>query len=82
APGYSNQDLIRMQESPDGSPIWNLARRNRGIVQEHSFWEIRNGETSLFWEDAWQQFSKLGGPEFADIQRQCQGMGKTTVNQY
>jgi len=82
APGYSNQDLIRMQESPDGSPIWNLARRNREIVQEHSFWEIRDGETALFWEDAWQQFSKLGGPEFADLQRQCQEMGRTTVNQY
>ena len=37
APLHNTQDLIRMQENPEGSLIWNLAKRNRGIVQENSF---------------------------------------------
>lgn len=39
-PTCNNQDLIRLQEVPEGSPIWNLARKNCDIVQENSFWEI------------------------------------------
>ena len=59
APRHSIQYLIRMQENPEGSPIWNLARKNRHIVQENSFWEIRDGDLALFWEDKWQQESIL-----------------------
>lgn len=66
-PECNNQDLIRPQEVLEGSPIWNLARRNRNIGQDHSFWEIRNGETALFLEDAWQQLSRLERPELADF---------------
>jgi hypothetical protein len=49
----NNQDMIRLQEVPEGSPIWNLACKNRSIVQENNFWEIRNGRIALFWEDSW-----------------------------
>eukprot|EP00253_Pinus_taeda_P024446 PITA_24446 len=52
-PNCSETDLIRLQEVREGSPIWNLAKWNRNIIQDHSFWEIRNGNTVLFWEDAW-----------------------------
>eukprot|EP00253_Pinus_taeda_P022384 PITA_22384 len=51
-PTGCNLDLIRMQESPNGSPIWNHAQANRSIIQDHSFWEIQNGTQALFWEDA------------------------------
>eukprot|EP00253_Pinus_taeda_P027470 PITA_27470 len=53
-PNCNEQNLIRLQEVPEGSPIWNLAKHNRNIIQDYSFWEIRNGETTFFWEDAWQ----------------------------
>lgn len=39
-PECNNQDLIRLQEVLEGSPIWNLARKNRKLVQENNFWEI------------------------------------------
>lgn len=51
-PDCSEQDLIRLQDVPEGSPIWNLARRNCNIIQDQSFWEIHNGETTFFWEEA------------------------------
>eukprot|EP00253_Pinus_taeda_P016062 PITA_16062 len=72
APSRSNQDLIRMQQIPEGSPIWNLARKNRDIIQENSFWEVRNGKTAVFYEDAWQQYPKLEKPELAELQRRLQ----------
>jgi hypothetical protein len=25
------------------------------LIQKHAFWEIRNGEHSLFWKDSWKQ---------------------------
>ena len=30
------------------------------IMQEHCFWEIRDGESANFWEDSWNQLPKLG----------------------
>lgn len=44
----NNRDLIRLQEVPEGSPIWNHARKNRNLVQDNSFWEIRNGHSAFF----------------------------------
>eukprot|EP00253_Pinus_taeda_P008724 PITA_08724 len=61
-PDCDIQELIRLQETPEGSPIWNHAKRNKNLVQEKSFWEIRNGRLALFWEDAWQQLPKLDSP--------------------
>jgi len=36
-PNCHIQDIIRLQEVPEGSPIWSLARKNRNIVQENCF---------------------------------------------
>eukprot|EP00253_Pinus_taeda_P001635 PITA_01635 len=82
APSQSNQELIRMQESPEGSLIWNLAMKNRDIMQENSFWEICNGEIALFWEDAWQKHPKLEKLELVELQRKLQEKGMLTVHRY
>eukprot|EP00253_Pinus_taeda_P022901 PITA_22901 len=81
-PNGSNLDLIRMQETPNGSPIWNHAQANRSIVQDHSFWEIRNGTQALFWEDAWQQSPKLDTPILQPLKLINQTEGHFRVNQY
>eukprot|EP00253_Pinus_taeda_P011770 PITA_11770 len=78
----SKSDLIRLQEVSEGSPIWNLARRNRNIIQDHSFWEIRDGETTFFWEDAWQQLPRLATPDLENYKREAQTGGNYRVNQY
>ena len=52
--------LICFNEAPSGSPIWLKAMASKTIVQEHSFWEIRNGSRAKFWEDSWNQFPILG----------------------
>jgi hypothetical protein len=47
--------LIRFNDRIQGSNIWNTTWNNRMLIQKHTFWEIRNGEHSLFWQDSWQQ---------------------------
>eukprot|EP00253_Pinus_taeda_P027819 PITA_27819 len=79
-PNCSETDLIQLQEVPEGSPIWNLAKRNRNIIQDHSFWEIRNGNTALFWEDAWQQLPRLATPDLENYKREVQSTGNYKVN--
>eukprot|EP00253_Pinus_taeda_P029800 PITA_29800 len=81
-PNSSNLDLIRMQETPNGSPIWNHAQANRSIVQDYSFWEIRNGNLALFWEDAWQQSPKLDTPLLHPLKQLTQNEGHFRVNHY
>jgi hypothetical protein len=51
--------LIRWNNSCAGSLIWNTAERNRSLIQDHAFWEIGNGTTTLFWTDSWQQLLPL-----------------------
>ena len=60
ARGRPRHALIHFNETPNGSPIWLKALAGRSIVQEHSFWEIRNGNRVKFWDDAWNQFPILG----------------------
>eukprot|EP00253_Pinus_taeda_P009477 PITA_09477 len=81
-PNCNKKDLIWLQEVPEGSPIWNLAKRNHNIIQDHSFWEIRNGNTAFFWEDAWQQLPRLTTPNLENYKREVQTTGNYTVNQY
>eukprot|EP00253_Pinus_taeda_P011270 PITA_11270 len=69
-------------ESPNGSPIWNHAQANRSIVEDHSFWEIRNGTQALFWEDAWQQSPKLESPTLQPLKLSYQTEGHSRVNHY
>jgi hypothetical protein len=59
-----NQDKICFRGTKEGSTIWNLAWRNKTWIQTYNFWEIINGRTTQFWEDAWQQeprMEKLAG---------------------
>jgi len=51
---WQEKNLIRMTRQVKGSLIWNRAWENRALVQNHSFWEIRNGNLAWFWEDNWQ----------------------------
>jgi hypothetical protein len=47
-------ELISMEREHHESLIWNNAWSNRGIFQAHFFWEIQNGHSTVFREDAWK----------------------------
>eukprot|EP00253_Pinus_taeda_P028466 PITA_28466 len=81
-PTSSNLELIRLQDNPNGSPIWNHAQANRSIIQDYCFWEIRNGTQALFWEDAWQQTPKLESPALLPLMLAYQSEGHNRVNHY
>jgi hypothetical protein len=36
-----------------------VAWKNRPLIQEHAFWEVRNGHNALFWTDSWQKMPPL-----------------------
>lgn len=55
----ATKDILRATEIPKGSSIWNLASQNRELINKFAFWEIRNGSTAQFWEEAWQQRDRL-----------------------
>ena len=57
---WDKQDLIIFLEDLPGSHIWKTACRGRSIVQDHSFSEIRNGQTKMIWEDSWKKMPPLG----------------------
>jgi len=59
APNDQFNQLIIFNEQVHDSNIWNTAWRNRPLIQQHAFWEIRNGESALFWQDSWQQLPPL-----------------------
>lgn len=40
--------IMRKEEMPKGSTIWNLACQNRDIINTHAFWEVRNGRITKF----------------------------------
>jgi exonuclease III len=63
APNAQSNQLIRFNEQTQGSNIWNTAWRNRPLIQQHAFWEVRNGESALFWQDSWQQLPPLDDME-------------------
>ena len=50
---------LKIDIVPKGSLIWNLATTNRYLIRSHRFWEIREGDKALFWEDSWQKREKL-----------------------
>ena len=52
-------NLVRMENDPQGSQLWNLAWTNKHLIQKHCFWEIRNGNIALFWHDSWDQKARL-----------------------
>jgi hypothetical protein len=82
APDINDQDRIHFMGTREGSTIWNLAWRNKTWVQTHSFWEVRNGKTTRFWEDAWQQEPKMGNLDREELQQDMIVQGKTNVHHY
>ena len=65
-----------------GSTIWNRAWENRALVQNDSFWEIRNGNLAWFWEDNWQQDDNLQSEELVDIHTDNINKGLRWVSDY
>eukprot|EP00253_Pinus_taeda_P014726 PITA_14726 len=55
----STVEILKQKNTPRGSSVWDLARLNRELVEQHTFWEIRGGEEAHFWEDKWQQKDRL-----------------------
>jgi len=53
------EEILREQEMPRGSDIWNLTIQNRELIDKHIFWEIRGGQIAKFWDEAWQQREKM-----------------------
>ena len=83
---YTNQirdkDLIRLNGNTQGSPIWIKAWENRHIIQQHSFWEVHQGNTALFWEDARQKLPPLNHPDWTTLKMAMQEAGMVTVADY
>ena len=55
ASNWDIRELIRFSEEKSGSHIWKMAWVGHSLVQQHHFWEIRNGQTARIWEDTCQQ---------------------------
>eukprot|EP00253_Pinus_taeda_P014645 PITA_14645 len=55
----SQVDILRQQEIPKGSVIWELATQNCDLISKHTFWEIQGGSEANFWDDRWQQHESL-----------------------
>lgn len=67
-PTMQPDQLIRHNTRIQGSNIWNTAWQNKDLVQKHAFWEIRNGSSTEFWQDSWQQLKPLTDlPELAPL---------------
>jgi hypothetical protein len=80
APNTQQAHLIRMQDKIQGSNIWNAAWRNMPLIQEHAFWEIRNGQSALFWTDSWQQMPPLQSEEnLLHYENQIQNLATSKV---
>jgi hypothetical protein len=83
APRTAEKNLIRWNGDNPGSLIWTAARQNRQLVTQHAFWDVGNGETTLFWQDSWQQWPALINEDWAhDICTQTTRLGLTKVADY
>jgi hypothetical protein len=82
APDTRDQDRIHFGGTREGSTIWNLAWHNKAWIQTHNFWEIRNGRTTRFWEDAWQQEPRMENPDRGILQQDLITQGKINVYRY
>jgi len=65
-----------------GSSIWNKAWENRGLVQRNSFWEIREGDLALFWEDKWKQELTLLKEDFLGLKHETDNQGLIKVKDF
>jgi len=80
AQNWQERDCIRMYGLIKGSHIWNLAWKNRDIVQQHSFWEIRDGNLGRFSEDNWQQEPNLFREEITELKNDSDNRGLCMVS--
>ena len=55
----TTEGILRLEETPKGSTIWELASQSRNIINNYAFWEIRGGSIARFWEEEWQQRDKI-----------------------
>ena len=39
----TTKGILRVEEVPKGSSIWDLASQNRELINKFAFWEIRSG---------------------------------------
>eukprot|EP00253_Pinus_taeda_P015440 PITA_15440 len=53
------EEILREQNIPRGSDIWNLSTQSKDLIDRHIFWEIRGGQIARFWDEAWQQREKM-----------------------
>lgn len=58
------------------------AWENRGLVQNNSFWEIREGDLALFWEDRWQQEPTLLKEDFLSLKNETDIQGLSKVKDF
>ena len=59
------------------------AQSKKKLVQDHNFWEIRDGREEKFWEDSWNQCPKLGDDtKWKYIRESRIREGKTKVCKY
>eukprot|EP00253_Pinus_taeda_P024057 PITA_24057 len=57
------EERIRMTETSKGLIIWGSAIMHRELIQNHSFWEVKDGSTARFWTDSWQQLPCLANAQ-------------------
>eukprot|EP00253_Pinus_taeda_P011292 PITA_11292 len=75
-------DILRQRETPKGSTIWDLARQNRDIVENHIFWEVRGGGEANFWEEKWQQKEKMNRIQTVQQLQEKIGGNRNCVKDY
>lgn len=42
------EEILRIRETPKGLTIWNLARLSKYLINQHAFWEIKDGSLACF----------------------------------
>lgn len=42
------EERLRVEETPKGSQTWELASKNRVLIRDFAFWEIRDGSIAKF----------------------------------
>lgn len=60
-PDQETINLLREKSFPKGSRTWNFLISCKNLISEQLTWDIRDGFSSLFWEDSWG-----GYPPIAD----------------
>eukprot|EP00253_Pinus_taeda_P007926 PITA_07926 len=77
------EEKLKIQNTPQGSSIWNLASQNRELIKQYAFWEIRGGDKAAFWEDGWQQKRKMNEIQILqNLQQRAQRLGMAQVKDY